>query len=90
MDIGEAGDTRNTNLQWRIEAFQKAVPDGKTYRAAGLRFRNYSYEVRFQLHTLWVDWVIKPDKKAARDFEKKLLEGYRRRFLDLPPLNCKA
>ncbi|MFZ2060579.1 MAG: hypothetical protein WAU82_06175 [Candidatus Binatus sp.] len=90
LDIGEAGDTIHTNLSWRIEAFQNAVLDGKTYHAAGLRFHDYQYEDRFPLHTLWVDWIVKPDKKAARDYEERLLAGHRRRFLDPPPLNCKA
>jgi len=90
LDIGEAGDTKNTNLQWRVEAFQKAVLDGKTSHSAGLKFNHYRFEHLFRLHTLCVDWIIKADKKTARAWEEKLLEDHRRKFFDYPPLNCKA
>ncbi len=90
LDIGEAGDTKHTNLRWRVEAFQKAVLDGTTYHSAGLRFQYYWYKRHFPLETLYVDWVKKPDKAAAKKCEHLLLEAYRFRFLDFPSLNCKA
>jgi hypothetical protein len=77
-------------LQWRIGEFQKAVLDGKTYHAAGLRFHDYGYKALFSLDTLCVDWVTQADGPAARGHEEQLLKDYRSSFLDQPPLNSQA
>jgi hypothetical protein len=87
LDIGETGKGTTGTLQYRIGTFQNAVLRGTAPHAAGCKFHVYQYSQHFPLDRLRVDWVTKPSKDEARDFEKKLLRDYRSRLLDCPPLN---
>ena len=83
LDIGES-----KHLGPRVKAFvscaQKCAATG---HAAGCRYASWGFADRWPLKTLRIRWRKFSSKNQAQREEARLMEAYRKRHLELPPLN---
>jgi len=82
LDIGEGQD-----LQRRLYEFWGRAR-GKSYpHSAAAEYATWDLKQHWPLDRLHFDFFHAPDKKAAEQAELKMLDQYRARFYDRPPLN---
>jgi len=82
LDIGESGD-----LYGRLYAFWGRA-QGKAYsHSAAAEYESWELTRHWPLDRLHFDFFHVDDKKAAEQAELKMLDAYRARFYDRPPLN---
>ncbi len=85
LDVGES-----KNLKDRIKSFIAcAKGDRNSGHMAGWRFREYEFDKRFPLKSLYLSWHPAATKKEAYQLEEQILLEYLKQHSELPPLNYK-
>lgn len=85
--IGETG----RNLRNRLRNFWENAKDYKANRhRAGWNYSNLGYSKKFPLEYLDVCYMSCRDKEHTGRVEAENLREYRKKFIDLPPLNFSA
>lgn len=84
IDIGNS-----INLRVRMLDFWGAAGKGKPSYShqAGVNFLKRGYKKLFTIERLQFRYSPQRDKSSARKVEKREFKKYRKRFLELPPLN---
>lgn len=87
LDIGESGDGRV-----RLDDFCSAAGGAPRSHRAGWEYslNGYGFESAFPRESLRIEFVHLTSKDLAEAIELALLEDYRWRFKDRPPLNGSA
>jgi hypothetical protein len=82
LHIGES-----QRLQTRVLFFLQAATNGKAAHSAGCEFYESGFGKHFSLNCLRWDFASCGSKAEAVELELRLQRGYRRIFLDKPPLD---
>jgi hypothetical protein len=87
LDIGEAGKGKAT-LQGRLKAMRRCMTKrGDTGHMAAWRFAFFRFERHYPHSSLRIRWIPAETKKAAQNYEGRVMLTYLLRHSELPPLN---
>ena len=85
LDVGES-----KNLRGRLNAFIGCAQGSRVSgHMAGWRYREFGFNSRFPLKSLYLSWHKADSKSAAYRLEESILKEYLKQHSELPPLNYK-
>lgn len=86
-DLGVLHIGKSSHLGRRIRTFRQASEGLKAAHHAGKEFYKWDFQKLILRHKLAYDYFVTTTEKEAVRLERLLHEGYRRKFLDRPPLD---
>lgn len=78
---------QSVKLGVRVRSFRQAAEGLRGPHHAGIEFKRWNFEQLFPVQHLQFDYVLVQDQERAIALERQLHEGYRRQYLDRPPLD---